>query len=305
MHARGRPNTPKLGNGGHRRIKRSTIERPLRTHPSRGRPHSHMSVLQKSGQPPALTLVHPLSVRERGIEGRSSRPKSDFARKWERAKSGGENQEFDVLPDEFVEAAGNPCSPDAAPDHLSILGELEGTKIQQGKSNVEFKNAFSLTSVSRALQQKHNGYDDAQRVLLSELASRFCPLHLRAKSHFGLECRMIHPDAAATGGAGACAYHHCPACAENMRPEALARTANFAPVLVAEVVTSNNDTVPLVVGATCSPMPRSAAHNQHHDTAALQCRRLRRCQNPGCNVPLSCVHAGMTYELKCIDPMIL
>ena len=116
---------------------------------------------------------------------------------------------------------------------------------------------------------------------------------------------MIHTDAAATRGAGASAYHHCPACAENMRPEALAQTANFAPVLVAEVVTSNNDTAPLVVGATCSPMPRSAAHNQHHDTAALQCRRLRRCQNPGCNVPLSCVHAGMTYELKCIDPMIL
>ena len=111
-------------------------------------------------------------------------------------------------------------------------------------------------------------------------------------------CRMIHPDAAATGGAGACAYHHCPACAENMRPEALAQTANFAPVLVAEVVTSNNDTAPLVVGATCSPMPRSAAHNQHHNTAALQCRRLRRCQNPGCNVPLSCVHAGMAQACE-------
>ena len=109
------------------------------------------------------------------------------------------NVPVDVLPDEFVEAAGNPCSPDVALGHLSALRELEGTKIQQGKSNVEFKNAFSLTSVSRALQQKHNGYDDAQRVLLSELASRFCPLHLRAKSHFGLECRMIHPDAAATG----------------------------------------------------------------------------------------------------------
>ena len=31
------------------------------------------------------------ALRERG---RSSRPKSDFARKWERAKSGGENQQF-------------------------------------------------------------------------------------------------------------------------------------------------------------------------------------------------------------------
>jgi hypothetical protein len=32
-------------------------------------------------------------------------------------------------------------------------------------------------------------------------------------------------------------------------------SANFAPVRVAEVMASNNDTTPLVVGATCSPMP--------------------------------------------------
>ena len=51
-------------------------------------------------------------------------------------------------------------------------------------------------------------------------------------------------------------------------------------------------------------MPRSAAQNLHHDTAALQCWRWWRCQNPGCNVPLYCVHAGMAHELKCIDPMI-
>jgi len=77
------------------------------------------------------------------------------------------NVPVDVLPDEFVEAAGNPCSPDVALGHLSALRELEGTQIQQGKSNVEFKNAFSLTSASRALQ--HNGYDEAQSVLLSQL----------------------------------------------------------------------------------------------------------------------------------------